>query len=93
MEMQKRMGAFEGVLCCYPASVEAFGTAEAVKPDQSTPVGEGICLKKTFEPGLHLTPINVSRARCWHVEGCWSRWAWQAEKEGKRESASLIWNV
>lgn len=67
------MGAFEGDLCCYSASVAVFGTAEAMPPDQSTPVGEGICLKNTFEPGLHLTAINTSRARCWRVERCWSR--------------------
>lgn len=93
MQMQKRIGVLEGVLCRYSASVAAFSTAEVVPPDQSTGVGEGICLKNTFEAVLRLTPINVSRARCWHVERCWSRWAWQAEKERKRESALLMWNV
>lgn len=45
--MPKRMRVFEGVLCCYSASVAAFGTA-VVPPDQSVPVGEGICLSQVY---------------------------------------------
>lgn len=46
---------------------------------------DGICLKNKFEPGLRLTPFNTRRAHCWLVEGCWSRWAWQAGEGAKRE--------
>lgn len=73
--MQKRIESICRGALFHPGSVAAFGTAETVPPDQSTPPvgGGGVCLKNPFEPGLHLTPINVSWVCCWHVEGCRSR--------------------